>query len=164
MHDFRRSQPGMIQSDDVLVRGYPLLVQMQANYALGVYRFDNDYAGFINPNNIGQFRHSRDINRAWTPDNRVTDIPRLNAPNRSIGSDRFLRNADYLRMRFMAVGYNFPQAMLDQTGFVKRARVFVNAENLFTIADWRGFDVEGFGGSRLYPTPRTFSLGVELGF
>ncbi len=141
-----------------------IFVQVQANYALGVDRFDNDYSSFISPDNIGQFRHSRDINRAWTPTNRVTDIPRLNAPNRSIASDRFLRSADYLRLRFVSVGYDFPKTMVDKTNFLTRARVFVNGENLVTITDWRGFDVEGFGGSRLYPTPSTLSLGIELGF
>ncbi|MEO9871136.1 SusC/RagA family TonB-linked outer membrane protein [Ekhidna sp.] len=141
-----------------------VFVQIQTNYVIGVYRFDNDYAGFINPNNIGQFRHSRDINRAWTPTNRVTDIPRLNATNRALASDRFLRNADYLRIRFATIGYDFPKSMLDKTGFLQRARVFVNGENILTFTDWRGFDVEGTTGSRLYPTPRTFSLGIELGF
>lgn len=141
-----------------------VFVQIQANYAIGIDRFDNDYANFISPDNIGQFRHSRDINRAWTPSNRVTDIPRLNATNRAIASDRFVRSADYLRIRFATIGYDFPQAMMDKTGFLQRARVFVNGENIFTFSDWRGFDVEGFGGARLYPTPRTISLGVELGF
>ncbi|WP_462248004.1 SusC/RagA family TonB-linked outer membrane protein [Ekhidna sp.] len=141
-----------------------IFVQLQANYAIGVFRFDNDYASFVSPDNIGQFRHSRDIHRSWTPNNRVTDMPRLNAPNRSIASDRFLRNADYLRLRFATIGYDFPQSMVDKTQFLTRARVFVNGENLITFTDWRGFDVEGFGGSRLYPTPRTVSLGIELGF
>ncbi|WP_425392598.1 SusC/RagA family TonB-linked outer membrane protein [Ekhidna sp.] len=142
-------------------------VQVQMNYTLGVDRLDFDYSGFVNPDNIGQFRHSRDMLRAWTPENRFTDIPRLNAPNRSLGgaSDRFLRNADYLRLRFATVGYDFPKAMLDQTNFFKSARVFVNGENLFTITEWRGFDAEAQSNtSRLYPTPRTVSLGVELGF
>ena len=141
-----------------------IFVQVQTNYVIGVDRFDGDYSSFISPDNIGQFRHSRDILRAWTPNNRVTDIPRLNAPNRSIGSDRFLRNADYVRIRFATIGYDFPQSLVDKTNFLTRARVFVNGENVLTFTDWRGFDVEGFTGSRLYPTPRTFSLGVELGF
>jgi len=36
---------------------------------------------------------------------------------------------------------------------------------LFTISEWRGFDAEArSNGSRIYPTPRTISLGFELGF
>lgn len=142
-------------------------VQAQMNYTIGVDRYDNDYSGFLNPNNIGQFRHSRDILNHWTPNNRFTDIPRLDAPNRSLGgaSDRFLTNADYLRLRFATIGYDFPASMLDKTGFVKSARIFVNGENLVTITKWKGFDVEAQNNtSRRYPTPRTVSLGVELGF
>lgn len=142
----------------------------QMNYNIGVDRFDFDYSGFVSPDNIGQFRTSQDLLRAWTPDNRVTDIPALNAPNRALsgGSDRFLRSADFLRMRFASVGYDFPSKFLKGTGF-SRLRIFGNAENLFTLTEWRGFDAETLNASnvtqsRLYPTPRTFSLGFEFGF
>ena len=137
----------------------------QFNYVTGVDRFDNDLAGFQNPDNIGQFRSSRDLLRAWTPDNRVTDIPSYDAFNRaSFGSDRYLVEADYVRLRFLQLGYNFPQRFIEKAGF-SRLRIFGNAENLFTWTKWRGFDAEAQNNtSRLYPTPRIMSIGVELGF
>ena len=140
-------------------------LQTQFNYTIGVDRFDNDLASFQNPDNIGQFRSSRDLLRAWTPDNRVTDIPSYDAFNRaSFGSDRFLRDADYIRLRFASIGYDFPDRFLEGTG-LSRLRVFGNAENLFTITEWRGFDAEALSNtSRLYPTPKTLSVGFELGF
>ncbi len=140
-------------------------LQTQFNYTLGVDRFDNDLAGFYNPDNIGQFRNSRDILRVWTPDNRITDIPSYDATNRnSFASTRFLRNADYLRLRFASIGYSFPKKLLEGTGF-SSLRIFGNGENLFTISEWRGFDAEALSNtSRLYPTPRTYSVGFELGF
>ena len=126
---------------------------------------DNDLAGFQNPNNIGQFRSSRDLFRAWTPDNRVTDIPSYDAFNRdAFTSTRFLREADYVRLRFAQIGYDFPTRALENTG-ISRLRIFGNAENLFTWSKWRGFDAEAQSNtSRLYPTPRTLSVGFELGF
>ncbi|MCO5725935.1 SusC/RagA family TonB-linked outer membrane protein [Robiginitalea marina] len=137
----------------------------QFNYVTGVDRFDNDLAGFQNPDNIGQFRTSRDLFRAWTPDNRVTDIPSYDAFNRAaFASDRFLREADYVRLRFASIGYNFPRKFVEKAG-ISRLRVFGNAENLFTWTKWRGFDAEAQDNtSRLYPTPRTLSVGFELGF
>ena len=137
----------------------------QFNYVTGVDRFDNDLAGFQNPDNVGQFRSTRDLLRAWTPDNRVTDIPSYDAFNRAaFASDRYLVEADYLRLRFLQLGYNFPQRFIEKTGF-SRLRVFGNAENLFTWSKWRGFDAEAQNNtSRLYPTPRIMSIGVELGF
>ncbi|MDM9631598.1 SusC/RagA family TonB-linked outer membrane protein [Robiginitalea aurantiaca] len=137
----------------------------QFNYVTGVDRFDNDLSGFQNPDNIGQFRTTRDLLRAWTPENRVTDIPSYDAFNRAaFTSDRYLREADYVRLRFLQLGYNFPQRFIEKTGF-SRLRIFGNAENLFTWTKWRGFDAEAQNNtSRLYPTPRIISLGVELGF
>ncbi len=140
-------------------------LQTQFNYTVGVDRFDFDLAGFQNPDNIGQFRSSRDLLRAWTPDNRITDIPAYDAFNRAaVASTRFLRNADFIRLRFASIGYSFPQRFLEGTGLT-RLRVFGNAENLFTITEWRGFDAEALSNtSRLYPTPKTLSVGFELGF
>tara|TARA_R110000868_G_scaffold404196_1_gene682118 strand:+ start:395 stop:3379 length:2985 start_codon:yes stop_codon:yes gene_type:complete len=134
-------------------------------YTIGVDRFDNDLAGFQNPDNIDQFTKSTDILRAWTPDNRVTDIPAFDAFNRnSFGSDRYLRNADYVRLRFASIGYNFPKRFLEGTGFTN-LRIFGNGENLFTFSEWRGFDPEALSNtSRIYPTQRTLSVGFELGF
>ena len=140
-------------------------LQTQFNYTIGVDRYDFDLSGFQNPDNVGQFRNSRDLLRVWTPENRITDIPSYDAFNRaSFNSDRYLRNADYLRLRFVSLGYNFPTRMLEGTGF-SRLRVFGNAENLFTISEWRGFDAEALSNtSRLYPTPKTLSIGFEFGF
>lgn len=132
------------------------------NYTTDVYRFDGDYSGFINPANIGQFRHSRDMLRAWTAENRITDVPALRATNLNFSGTRFMRNSSYIRLRFISMGYNVPSALLDRVG-LRSARIFVNGENLLTFTEWRGFDAEGFDGSRLYPTPKTYSVGLELG-
>lgn len=141
-------------------------IQTQFNYVAGVDRFDNDYADVLDPSSLGQFNLSRDLFRAWTPDNRITDIPSLDAANLFSfpDSDRFLREADFIRLRFAQVGYNFPARFLENTG-LSRLRVFGNAENLFTITKWRGFDADAqTNGLRLYPTPQTLSIGFELGF
>lgn len=140
-------------------------LETQWNYTIGVDRFDNDLGNFQDPDNIGQFRLSSDILRAWTPNNRVTDIPSLNATNdNTFGSTRFLRDSDYIRLRFASIGYTFPKEALKGTGF-STLRIFGNGENLFTFTEWRGFDAEAQNnGARLFPTPRTISVGFELGF
>jgi TonB-linked SusC/RagA family outer membrane protein len=140
----------------------------QFNFVTGVDRLDFDLAAFQDPDVIGQFRSSKDLLDVWTPDNPLTDIPSYDAFNRSsFTSDRFLREADYVRLRFLQLGYNFPQRFIEKTGF-SRLRVFGNAENLVTWTKWRGFDPEAQAntliGAPLYPTPRIMSIGVELGF
>jgi len=140
-------------------------LEFQFNYAAGIYRFDYDYEDVIDPTTIGQFRLSRDINRAWENEGDITDIPSLTATNLALDddSDRFLQNADYLRLRFIRAGYEFPERML--TAGISKLRVYALAENLLTFTGWRGYDVETLVvGSRRYPTPKIVSLGLEIEF
>ena len=139
-------------------------VSARFNYTLGVDRYDYDLQGFQDPNAIGQFRHSRDLLRAWTPTNRETDIPSLSANNLNLDGTRYLRNSDYLRLRFVSVGYNVPKKYME-TIKLRTGRVFVTGENLLTFTEWRGFDAESINSTaNRYPTPSTISFGVELGF
>ena len=138
----------------------------QFNYTVGVDRSDFDMQGFLDPTSIGQFRHSRDILRAWSQPGDITDIPSLTATNASdeFLSDRNIRESDYLRLRFIQFGYNLPAKALEKIGF-SHLRVFASGENLVTFTKWRGFDAEALGASQNgYPTPKTYSFGIEFGF
>ena len=139
----------------------------QFNYATGISRYDFDYAGYIDRNDIGDFNLSKDLLRSWTPDNRITDIPSLDATNLSVindgDTDRFIKESDYLRLRFIQLGYNVPKDVLKKSG-ITRVRIFGNAENLFTWSKFRGYDPSARSGNREYPTPRILSIGLEIGF
>ncbi|WP_299617141.1 SusC/RagA family TonB-linked outer membrane protein [uncultured Tenacibaculum sp.] len=147
---------------DVDYKGF--FLQTSFNFVIGADRVAGNYANAVNPNNIGNFRLSEDLLDFWTPDNRVTDVPALRASNLGLASDRFIQSADYLRLRFVSLGYNFPRDIVKQFKLSK-IRTFINGENLVTISGFRDFDVEGFGNtSRTFPTPRTISFGFEIGF
>ncbi len=140
-------------------------LETQFNYTIGVYRFDNDYADLMDPTFIGQFRVSRDILRAWENEGDITDVPSLFATNLALDSDsdRFLQNADYVRLRFVRLGYNFPENML--VDGIERLSIYANAENMITWSGWRGYDPESaVNGVRRYPTPKIISLGLDLQF
>ena len=139
-------------------------LQSQFNYTLGVDFSDFDYANFLDPNDIGTFNLSSDILRAWTPDNRITDIPTI-SPGSNVGvynSDRFVVDRDFLRLRFLTFGYNFPKEFLNKTN-ITNLRLFMNGENLVTFTKFRGYDASSRTTSRTYPTPRIYSLGLEIG-
>ena len=139
----------------------------QFNYVAGIYRFDYDLLGLQDPSSIGVFNKSTDILNAWTVDNRNTDIPSLNVTNSgsATSSDRYLRDASYLRLRYASVGYSFNKDLLAKTPFTA-IRTFVNAENLVTWSKWRGWDAESNRGADQYqyPTPKIISVGLELQF
>ena len=137
--------------------------QSQFNYTLGADFSDFDYANFLDPNDIGTFNLSTDILRAWTPDNRITDIPTI-SPGSNVGvfaSDRFVVDRDFLRLRFLTFGYNFPKEYLAKTN-ITNLRLFMNGENLVTFTKFRGYDASSRTTGRTYPTPRIYSLGLEI--
>lgn len=110
----------------------------------------------------------------WTPDNQNAASPRLmwTDPNRNARSEsnRYLENGSYFRLRNLQVGYTLPLAWFH--GFVQKARVYVNAENLFTVSSYSGYtpdvnssDVYSRGFDEfIYPTNRTFMLGLNVTF
>lgn len=142
-------------------------VTTQFSYALKAYRFDYDLSGFQDPSDIGVFNKSKDLYNAWTEDNRNTNIPSLTAENFSYESfsDRNIKDASYVRLRYVTVGYNFPAKNLAPLK-LSSLRLYAQAENLYTWTKWRGFDAESNrpNDQSQYPTPRTFSFGVEVQF
>jgi len=143
-------------------------VETQFNFITGMTVMDGDLAETLDPNSIDLFNLSADLERAWTPTNRVTDIPSLAAGNNTetaVATDRFLVDTDFLRFRFAQIGYNFPKSMTDNT-FISSARVYLNAENLMTFTKFRGSDPETtrFVNLARYPTPRIIGLGFDINF
>jgi len=136
-------------------------------FATGLERFDFNLQDYYDITSLAQFQLSTDLERSWTPDNRVTDMPALNATNLSPGveSDRFLIESNYLRLRFLQFGYNFDSNALENT-FLNNVRIYANAENLATWTSWLGSDPESQRQSEYnrYPTPKTFSFGIDINF
>lgn len=110
----------------------------------------------------------------WTPENKNASHPRLtwDDPNRNTRaeSDRYLENGSYLRLRSVQLGYTFPQTWFK--GAIQHARVYINAENLFTITSYSGYSPDvnadnanyrGFDNF-IYQTNRTFMLGLNVTF
>lgn len=138
------------------------LFSFQADF----WRSDNQLAWALNPSYLRNGNNvSADLLNAWTPDNRETDIPSLNAPISSI-SDRLLYDASYLRLKNITLGYSVPKKFFSEKSVIKSAKIFVQGENILTWSKWRGYDPEGLGTFPLsvYPNPRTFSLGANLDF
>ncbi len=105
-----------------------------------------------------------------------TDIPRYNNLNINQNdrlSTRFIEDGSYLRIQNLAIGYNFPQKWIKKLGMTQ-ARIYFNVQNLYTFTKYKGFDPEigAYNQSVLmqnvdmgrYPTPRTYTVGVNLQF
>lgn len=109
----------------------------------------------------------------WTGEGTSNKIPRLadtNSNGNWLSSDLFVQNGSFLRLKNIQLGYTLP-SHITRKAFVNRLRLYVSAENLFTITGYRGYDPEiSSGGTSLgvdrgvYPQPRTISIGANLSF
>ncbi len=108
----------------------------------------------------------------WTGEGTSNRIPRVTNQNINYQfSDLFIQNGDYLRISNVTLGYNFAPLMKQK--WCSQARLYVQAQNLFTFTDYDGMDPEiGYGNQSwvsgvdlgYYPRPRTWLIGVNLTF
>lgn len=143
------------------------LFSFQADY----YRTDNqEYWAYLGQGYaMDGFNVSSHLLNAWTPDNPNTDVPSwdvLKGSDNSSISDRFLRDASFIRFKSLTLGYSLPKRFSDKV-FVKNLKIFLQGENLYLWRkEYNGFDPEGLGTFPLgsYPNPRTISLGTSFEF
>ncbi|MDD6209042.1 MAG: TonB-dependent receptor [Bacteroidales bacterium] len=104
------------------------------------------------------------VNNAWTPQNPSDVYPRLvfGDPAANLRrSDFFYESGAYFRCSNIQLGYTLPQSVYRATNnHIRYVKIYIGFSNLFTITKYTGLDPE----SDLYPTPRTFFMGLNAKF
>ncbi|MGZ3873497.1 MAG: SusC/RagA family TonB-linked outer membrane protein, partial [Mucilaginibacter sp.] len=112
------------------------------------------------------------LNR-WTPENPNGTVARAtNSPVPQV-TDRYVVNGSYLKLKNASLGYSFSNSTLSKLR-IKQLRLYISAQNLFTITKYTGQDPEvnfydndntkqgiDYG---TYPSVRTFLAGINLTF
>ena len=118
------------------------------------------------------FNHGLNTLDAWTPSNANSTIPKLSTADvndQKRASTYFVEDGSFFRMRSITLNYNFNEGFLGTTV----ARAYIQAENLFNITSFTGFDYEvpglsrtgiGIAGMGVYPHTKTVSIGFNLQF
>ena len=105
---------------------------------------------------------------AWTLNNTEANYPRLgsNVSNGGTTSSSFYyRNASFVRLKNVELGYTFPHKMFGEKVPIKGIRVYVGGYNLFTLSELKTIDPESNDGSaQTYPQTRIFNFGAKLMF
>ncbi len=105
----------------------------------------------------------------WTPENRDAMFPRLafNNSNNQQNSSFWVKDASYLRLKNVQLGYTIPGNIISKAG-ISKLRLYVSTDNVFTLSKfWKYFDVEApvlSGYGNFYPIMRTTSIGIDLTF
>ncbi|MDL2221238.1 TonB-dependent receptor [Parabacteroides sp. OttesenSCG-928-N08] len=104
------------------------------------------------------------ITEPWSWDNRSGSWPRLGGiSTNQTGTEFWLDNMSYLRMKNLMLGYTLPRKIINKVG-IDNFRIYASSENLFTITQFRGLDPEKASTSDMYPLAKSFSIGVNIGF
>lgn len=79
-------------------------------------------------------------------------------------SDHYMERADFLRMDFLSIGYDFGKLKLFSEKIGLNATFVVN--NVFVLTQYKGLDPEIGGGidNNIYPRPRIYSLNLSFDF
>lgn len=107
----------------------------------------------------------------WTPDNPTNEMPLIYAgeDNSQIfnsPSTYYLKNASFMRLQNLQIGYTLPQSIVAKIG-LDHLRVYYAGDNLLTFSDLDGFDPERIsntGTMANYPQNKIHSLGLTINF
>ena len=100
----------------------------------------------------------------WTPDNPTNKYPSLRDGRQVKISDCWIEDGSFLRVQNLNIGYTFD---LPKKSFLSKARIYMNASNLYTFTKFKGYDPEvGLDGvySGGYPRLRKWTFGLDLTF
>ncbi|WP_455663959.1 SusC/RagA family TonB-linked outer membrane protein [Phocaeicola sp.] len=153
--------------------GFDFSIQMA--YQLGGRIYDGTYQAIMHTgfSSMAGTNWSKDILKAWTPENPNTDVPRLCASDNSyqLDSNRFLTSSDYLSLNNITLGYTLPKKWM-RAMQISNLRLYVTADNLAVLSARKGLDPRmslGTGssttsGNYTYSPMRTIAGGLTVTF
>ena len=85
----------------------------------------------------------------------------LNVNNENLASDWYVEDGSFLKLKNLVIGYTIPENVL-KTLKLRSARVYLQAQNVFTLTNYSGPDPEALGYP--YPFARSYIFGINFGF
>ncbi len=170
---------GVVNAADQRIIGSPIpRYTYSTNIDLGYKGFDlsvffqgvGKADGYLTGHGIMPFFEGSTIQEymrdSWRPDNTGAAYPRLafNETNNIQNSTFWLRDASYLRLKNLQLGYNFPKSLLKDR--IQKLRLYTSGQNLLTFDRfYPGFDVEApVGNAGWYPQMKVFTVGLDVRF
>ncbi|MCI6619396.1 MAG: TonB-dependent receptor [Prevotella sp.] len=107
------------------------------------------------------------IDDAWTPEKGdAATAPAISLRSKShnyLDSDLWLRNASYVRLKNIEIGYSFPKR-ITRSLRLNTLRVAVSGYNLLTFDNLKVSDPEANPDGRTYPLIKVLNFGLNIGF
>lgn len=146
-------------SPSVKVRNWSVDLLFQGAAKTNLYHCCDMSWPFFNGMNV--FEDNLDY---WTPENTNAKHPRItSAPvaNNTQTSSLWMRNASYLRLKNLTIGYTLSPAIMRRIR-MQSARIYVSGQNLITWTEMINWDPESH--RKGYPQQKVVSIGFNIGF
>ena len=116
--------------------------------------------------NISNLNKGQRLLDAWNPANNGSNIPAISVMdnnNEKRVSSYFVENGSFAKLRTVQLGYNLPSKALERI-HMQRLRLYLSAQNLFTIKSksFTGVDPENANFGYPIPVNVTFGINVSL--
>ena len=171
-----------IDSYDQVALGYnPNCPEIYYSFDLGAeYKGIGIYALFQGAGNYSQLLDTRSVYRPivgnntlssyyyenrWSESNPNGTLPRLTysgSVNNYNNNSMWVADASFLKLRTLELYYNFSDKLLKRTKFMKGAKVFARAHDLFSLDKIDIQDPEAIGA--VHPTMTQYAIGFNLSF
>ncbi len=148
-------------------KGFDIALTMNGAFGGQIMKSYRSYVDYARQN------YTSEIFGRWHGEGTSNRLPRLTTGTHSnwqFNSNLTMENGDYLRMQNITVGYDFTKCFPNLP--LGQLRLYVAAQNLFTITGYSGMDPEiGDGVYQnwmsgidlgFYPSPRTFMVGLNV--
>ena len=116
----------------------------------------------------GEDKYSAVVRGRWTPETAATaKLPRATidgVKNNYRDSELWVKDASYLRLKNIEIGYNFRLPFMPKIG-MEKMRVFMTGYNLLTFDKLKISDPESMSsGVPQYPVMRVINFGLNVSF
>lgn len=128
---------------------------------------------FSTQSRLGRKNMLAEVADRWSPTNASNNVPKYDGYITNDVYSRFVEDGSFLRLKTMTLGYTFPREWTKKFK-VSKLRVYAQAQNLFCITGYSGYDPEvSMAASNpmtpgldwgAYPKSRIFTVGLDLQF
>jgi TonB-linked SusC/RagA family outer membrane protein len=152
-------------------KGFDLNIYIQASQGNEILNYTLMELNTMN----GKNNATVDYLDCWTTTNTDTNIPVVFKDRKYQVTSRWVEDGSYIRVKNIALGYNFSPTLLQKLN-IQSLRLYVSAQNLYTITNYKGIDPEvnykigdGQEGNRnqgldygSYPNVKSITFGVKI--
>lgn len=158
-------------------KGFDLSADFYGNAGNKIYNGKKAFRSDVADNIESKYADAR-----WKADRPSTSDPRV-ISSQTPASTYFLESGSFFRLNNLTIGYRLPETSMKRIG-ISNFRIYLTAQNLFTIKRFSGFSPDLPGGTvdpsgstsnkngvldagiemNAYPITRTYAFGVNVSF